>query len=95
MRRRVWADDGRGAAQRGQPLTARQMEVLMAVVTEHGNQQAADVLGISLQTVKNHMAQVLARGPYVNVTHAVWVLWPVLRARVKQAERRSGHDRRR
>jgi len=86
-------DDNRAAPQAGLPPTERQMEVLLAVVQEHGNREAAAKLGLSVQTVKNHVSALLARGPYHNVTHAVWVLWPVLRERENRPERRS-HERR-
>jgi len=87
-------DDNRAAPQAGLPPTERQMEVLLAVVTEHGNPQAARKLGISQSAVKHHVSNLLARGPYHNVLHAVWVLYPKLRELAERTERRSGRDRR-
>jgi DNA-binding CsgD family transcriptional regulator len=67
-------DDDRGSPQRGLSPTPRQLEVLYAVVTEHGNAQAARKLGITVQTVKNHLTGLYARGGYHNQLDAVWQL---------------------
>ena len=85
-------DDNRASPQAGLPPTERQMEVLLAVVQEHGTKQAARKLGISIGTVKGHLTGLYARGPYHGIVHAVWVLYPELRER--EGERRSGRDRR-
>jgi DNA-binding NarL/FixJ family response regulator len=61
-------------SQRGQPPSRRQLEVLYAVVTEHGNAQAAYKLGISVGTVKGHLTELYSRGPFHNVVDAVWEL---------------------
>jgi len=67
-------DDHWATPQRGLPPTPRQLEVLFAVVMEHGNAQAARKLGIKVKTVRNHLSALYARGPFHNVTHAVWEL---------------------
>jgi DNA-binding CsgD family transcriptional regulator len=67
-------DDDMGTPQRGLPPTRRQMEILYAVVTEHGNDHAARKLGISAKTVSNHLTILYARGPYHGIVHAVWSL---------------------
>lgn len=76
---REYIDDHWATAQAGLPPTRRQLEVLLAVILEHGARQAAAKLGISEQTVKNHLTNLYARGPYYNQTDAVWHLYPLLR----------------
>jgi DNA-binding CsgD family transcriptional regulator len=67
-------DDEWATPQRGLPPTERQFEVLLAVVQEHGNAQAARKLGIRVGTLKGHLTDLYARGPYHNIVHAVWSL---------------------
>ncbi len=72
-------------SQRGQPPSRRQLEVLYAVVTEHGNAQAARKLGIKEGTVKEALTGLYARGPYHNVVHAVWALRHELEAMERES----------
>jgi DNA-binding NarL/FixJ family response regulator len=43
------------------PLSAREMEILEAVIQGMSNKQIAYALGISHQTVKNHMTAILGK----------------------------------
>ena len=72
-------------SQRGDPPTQRQLEVLLAVVQEHGNRHAAYKLGISMSTLKGHLTELYARGPYHNVVDAVWKLRHELEAMERQS----------
>ena len=76
---REYIDDHWATSQAGIKPTPRQLEVLLAVILEHGGREAADKLGISEQTVKNHLTNLYARGPYYNQADAIWHLYPVLR----------------
>ncbi len=87
---RTYADDHRGSPQYGRPFTQRQLEVLYAVVMEHGNRQAARKLGISVQTVKNHLALLYARGGFHNQVHAVWELRHVWEHMQEMEQRAAG-----
>jgi DNA-binding NarL/FixJ family response regulator len=53
------------------PLTPREIEVLRHVAGGGGNKIVADALGISLETVKGHMKNVLAKLEARDRTHAV------------------------
>jgi DNA-binding NarL/FixJ family response regulator len=43
------------------PLTARELEVLALVAQGKGNKEIAITLGISKQTVKNHLTEIMER----------------------------------
>jgi DNA-binding CsgD family transcriptional regulator len=90
---RVGVDDARGTPQRGLPPTDRQLEVLLAVL-DRSEAQAATDLGISVQTIKGHLAQLYARLGAYNRAHAVFLCYRALKVRQKGSERRSGRDRR-
>lgn len=49
----------RGALEHG--LTDRELEILWTVAHHGGNQPAAEALGLSVQTIKNHLASVLRK----------------------------------
>lgn len=60
------------------PRTApspRELEVLLARMREGSNKAAAHVLGISLQTVKNHLSTTYALLGVEGIGQAAWVLW--------------------
>lgn len=42
-------------------LTERELEILWTVAEHGGNQAAADLLDITLQTVKNHISRILVK----------------------------------
>ena len=54
-----------------QPLTPRQFEVLTMVALGDSNADIARRLGISLDTAKQHVLDVIVRLNAVNRTHAV------------------------
>lgn len=83
-------DDDEARPQRGLPFTQRQLEVLYAVVMEHGNAQAARKLGIGVQTVKNHLTTLYARGGYHNQVQAVWELRHVIEYMQEMEQRADG-----
>jgi DNA-binding NarL/FixJ family response regulator len=56
-----------------EPLSAREMEVLRAVAQGQSNKGIARVLGIAEETVKTHMASVLAKLKANDRTHAVLI----------------------
>lgn len=96
---RLWVDDRWGAPQCGLPPTPRELEVFRAIVEYGGEKQAAQGLGISVQTVKNHMSTLYARLRVHNQLAALWVLYPTLHEISEHGpplreERRSGYDRR-
>jgi DNA-binding CsgD family transcriptional regulator len=90
---RVAMDDKRGKPQRGLPPTNRQLEVLLLLI-DHSEQDAADSLGVSVYTIKGHIANLYARVGAYNRAHAVWLCYGLLKARQHGIERRSGRDRR-
>lgn len=55
--------------------TAREVEVWLAYIRYGGYQQAADSLGLSVATVANHLANLMARMEAANVTHLVQLMW--------------------
>lgn len=84
--------------------TLREIEVLIAIVDHAGNDQAAAALGITVQTVKNHLSSVMQRLGASTRTHAVVLMWPVLKDawpeppkvwRAGGPDRRAGYERRR
>lgn len=89
---RQWVDDHWGAPQLGLRPTQRELEVFLVVIQLGGQQPAAAALGISVQTVKNHMTSIYARLGVHNQMGALWVLYGTLAAMAR--ERRSGADRR-
>lgn len=92
---RDWVDDRWGAPQCGLPPTQRQLDVFLAIIERGGEAQAADALGISIQTIKNHMTDLYARLRVHNQLAALWVLYPTLRGMDYDGiDRRSGYDRR-
>ncbi len=44
-----------------QPLSSREMEILKCITCGHSNKEIARLLGISRQTVKNHMTSILRK----------------------------------
>lgn len=44
-----------------QPLSTREMEILKCITRGHSNKEIAKLLGISRQTVKNHMTSILRK----------------------------------
>lgn len=52
------------------PITRREAEVLSYVACGYGNKQIANVLGISEQTIKNHMTAIMSRLDAHDRTHA-------------------------
>jgi DNA-binding CsgD family transcriptional regulator len=90
---REWVDDHLGTPQYGVPFTQRQLEVLYAVVMEHGSAQAARRLGISVKTVKEHLTNLYARGGYHNQVQAVWELRHVIEHMQEMERRASGRLR--
>ena len=52
------------------PLTKREWEVLWMISKGHDNKGIAELLGIRLQTVKNHTSNVLSKMQARNRTHA-------------------------
>jgi DNA-binding NarL/FixJ family response regulator len=75
------------------PLSPREMEILELVTQGMSNRQIAYNLGISHQTVKNHMTSILGKLGVADRTQAaVYALrhgWVPLREREKQARRFS------
>ena len=49
------------------PLSDREMEVLSCVVRGMSNKEIASMLGISHQTVKNHVTAILRKSPHIQV----------------------------
>lgn len=78
----IRADDERdgGIAVGRPPLnpTLAQLELLIAVVEYGSNKAVAGALGVSEQTVKNHMSDILWRLQAKSRTHAVLIAWPIL-----------------
>lgn len=71
--------DGNGTGILGTNPTIREIEVLIAKVDFGTNFEAALELGISEQTVKNHVGSVMLRLGASTVTHVIWMMWPVLK----------------
>lgn len=90
---------GSGWARPGSNPTLAEVEALMIVVDE-GIGAAAHRLGLSEQTVKNHLANLYRRLGVTNRPAAVVALWPVIGRHVlpgiarRRADRRSGRERR-
>lgn len=59
--------------------TISEIETLIAKIEFGSNKSAARALGISLSTVKNHITSVMIRIGASHVTHAVVLMWPVLK----------------
>lgn len=53
------------------PITERETEILSYVARGYGNKQIAHALGISEQTIKNHMTSILRKLDASDRTHAV------------------------
>lgn len=69
----------------GSPLTKREWEVLWMISRGHDNKGIAEMLGIRIQTVKNHTSNVLGKMQAKNRTHAAmmaiglgWLDFPVI-----------------
>ncbi|MFP2907694.1 response regulator transcription factor, partial [Pyxidicoccus sp. 3LFB2] len=56
-----WAQRGVAVPDTGLALTARELEVLRLVARGLGNQEVATALGVSLPTVKTHVARLLSK----------------------------------
>lgn len=56
------------------PLTAREREVLMAVARHDSQQDAADELGISKQTLKNTLGSVHSKLGVKSTIRALWLV---------------------
>ena len=52
------------------PLTKREWEILWMISKGHDNKGIAELLGIRVQTVKNHTSNVLSKMQARNRTHA-------------------------
>ena len=66
------------------PLTKREWEILWMISKGHDNKGIAELLGIRVQTVKNHTSNVLSKMQARNRTHAAmmairkgWLDFPV------------------
>ena len=74
-----WIDDQMDGARRSysepgspfHPLSDREMEVLSCVVRGMSNKEIASLLGISHQTVKNHVTSILRKFSVEDRTQAV------------------------
>lgn len=67
VRRRL---NGRLAATGSSPLTAREAEVLELIADGTGNAEIAERLGVSLATVKSHVAEILRKLSALDRAHA-------------------------
>jgi len=74
----------KAAALISSPLTRRETEILDHIVRGYINKQIADKLGISQQTIKNHMSSILRKLDVNDRTQAVvlamrcgWIPWRV------------------
>ncbi|MBK6688497.1 MAG: response regulator transcription factor [Deltaproteobacteria bacterium] len=70
-----WAQDPRGAKvlPAEAPLTDREEEVLLTVAKGHTNEEIADLLHVSLSTVKSHVASLMTKLQVRNrVELAIW-----------------------
>lgn len=86
----------------GDDLTLREIEVFLALVEHASAKQAAAALGITVRTVKNHLSNLYAKVGAEHMTHAAWLLWPMLKdayvlpgQKRGPADRRTGYERRR
>jgi DNA-binding NarL/FixJ family response regulator len=59
------------AAGRGEALSERQLEILQLIAHGHGNGEIAGKLVLSVETVKSHVRQMLAKMNAANRAHAV------------------------
>lgn len=78
---------------RSLPLSEREIEVLERIAAGHSNKEIADELGISTQTVKNHISSILRKLSLNDRTQAVilalrrgWIETP------QQIQSGSGED---
>lgn len=62
---------GRAVDSVNAPITERETEILSYVARGYGNKQIAHALGISEQTIKNHMTSILRKLDASDRTHAV------------------------
>lgn len=53
--------DEMGSEHKFQPLSAREMQILQCITSGQSNKEVAKALGISRQTVKNHMTSILRK----------------------------------
>jgi DNA-binding NarL/FixJ family response regulator len=86
---------GEAATHHGRP-TQRDLDVIVALVENSSGRAAAEALGITEQTVKNHVSAVIHKLGARSRTHATWLLWPQIGHRLggPRPDRRSGHERR-
>jgi DNA-binding CsgD family transcriptional regulator len=79
--------------------TARELEVLVAVINEGSIKAGAVAAGISTQTAKNHLGELYHRIGARSREHAIWLLWHRIEAQLptfgRPRERRLGYERRR
>ena len=59
--------------------TLRELEIIITLVEQSSYKRVAHVLGISEQTVKNHVMNLMNRLDAHHRTHLVWLLWPVIK----------------
>jgi len=62
---------GTGAVETGEPLTAREREVLGLIAEGHTNQAIADILTVSKKTVESHRANIMRKLDLHDVTELV------------------------
>lgn len=55
-----------------------QLETVLAVMTYSTTKAAAYAMGLSVETVHNHLCRLYKRIGVHNFTHAVILLWPIL-----------------
>lgn len=64
-----------GTAERGQVLTSREHGVLLAIAEGSGNQEIADDLFLSCDTIRTHVARLCEKLGARNRTHAVAIAY--------------------
>ncbi len=79
------------------PLTPRELEILSYVARGYVNKQVADKLGISAQTIKNHMSSILRKLDANDRTQAVvmaihygWISTPLITEKKAATKGRTG-----
>ncbi|MBA7475086.1 Transcriptional regulatory protein DegU [subsurface metagenome] len=79
------------------PLTPRELEILSYVARGYVNKQVAHKLGISAQTIKNHMSSILRKLDANDRTQAVvlaihygWITTPVITEKKAATKGKAG-----